>query len=100
MSEATFSPRVYAKVYDTELNKFISLKATPDREVLRYMYGGSFEEFINDIEEYEIIPDDELIKMYNNITDPNDPSFSEAITYLKNYITSLRRTDKLDDLGI
>lgn len=109
ISEVTMSPVINAIIYDHEMCKFLRKNSKISRESL---LSGNVNEVIDNIKDYEIISDDEIIKMYYGWIDsgqvsmwkrsPLSPVDTNSIEFklVENYVKSLNREEKLNNLGL
>lgn len=100
ISETTFKPLMTAVIYDHDMNKFLRKSSNISRESL---ISGDINEIIDNIKDYEIVSDVEIIKMYNDWIESTlvvpVNTCSVEFKLVENYIKSLNREEKLNNLG-
>lgn len=107
LSEATFSPKICGKAYDNKLDKFIRVSYIPSMNLIQDIKAGhtKIEDIIDDFKIDSIIPDEEIIELYNDtkayVSLTMISSFDKkAMNVIENYVKHLNREDKLNNLGI
>ena len=104
ISESEFDPLIIFRFYDSELNKFIEVKKIFNKEMMNST--SDLEEYINNMEiiDYDIIPDADIFEMYKKKMQGSSYNVGDlsrkAFEVVENYIKSIKRGEKLDDIGI
>ena len=106
ISEAGFSPRLYVTIYDHDSNQFFKKNFKISREFEQDLHhqGGLTMEMVDEIEgEVSQMSDDEIIEMYQTYIEyplNQGLQITKEYIFVENYIKSLKRNQKIDDIGI
>jgi hypothetical protein len=106
ISEGTFSPRLIIIFYDSDYNKIFRKSDKISSHQMEKLVTGliKIEDIVNEKMEFEEqLTDDEVIKMYNEAVNYPLQYKQERLKefkILENYVKSLNRDEKLNDLGI
>ena len=96
ISEETMTPLTVAIIYDHDIGKFLRKRLKGNCKITDLDY------VFENIKEYEMVSDDEIIKMYYIWINSNTANNTNSIEFkvVENYVKSLNREEKLNDLGL